>query len=77
MEVGNPSGGVAELFRNPHLRRVFIVNALLAVAWDLHSFFIPIYGAMIGLSALLFVLMLHWTVRTSLGLATQVGEVIS
>jgi MFS family permease len=45
------SGGVAVLFRNRHLRRVFIVNALLAVAWDLHSFFIPIYGATIGLSA--------------------------
>jgi len=44
-------GGVAALFRNRHLRRVFIVNALLAVAWDLHSFFIPIYGATIGLSA--------------------------
>jgi MFS family permease len=46
-----PSGGIAELFRNRHLRRVFIVNALLAVAWDLHSFFVPIYGATIGLSA--------------------------
>ena len=45
------AGGIAELFRNRHLRRVFIVNALLAVAWDLHSFFIPIYGATIGLSA--------------------------
>jgi MFS family permease len=44
-------GGIAVLFRNRHLRRVFIVNALLAVAWDLHSFFIPIYGATIGLSA--------------------------
>jgi MFS family permease len=46
-----PSGGIAELFRNPDLRRVFIVNALLSVAWDLHSFFVPIYGATIGLSA--------------------------
>jgi MFS family permease len=44
-------GGIVELFRNRHLRRVFIVNALLAVAWDLHSFFVPIYGATIGLSA--------------------------
>jgi predicted MFS family arabinose efflux permease len=51
VEAGGPSGGVAELFRNRHLRRVFVVNALLAVAWDLHSFFIPIYGATIGLSA--------------------------
>jgi len=51
VEHGSPSGGIAELFRNPHLRRVFIVNGLLSVAWDLHSFFIPIYGATIGLSA--------------------------
>ncbi|HXL83038.1 MAG TPA: MFS transporter, partial [Casimicrobiaceae bacterium] len=43
MAEDSPSGGIAELFRNRHLRRVFIVNALLAVAWDLHSFFIPIY----------------------------------
>lgn len=49
--TGASTGGIAELFRNRHLRRVFIVNALLAVAWDLHSFFIPIYGATIGLSA--------------------------
>jgi len=49
--AGSVSGGIAELFRNRHLRRVFIVNALLAVAWDLHSFFVPIYGATIGLSA--------------------------
>jgi MFS family permease len=51
MTAESPPGGIAELFRNRHLRRVFIVNALLAVAWDLHSFFIPIYGATIGLSA--------------------------
>jgi MFS family permease len=46
-----PSGGIAELFRNRRLRRVFAVNALFAVAWDLHTFFIPVYGARIGLSA--------------------------
>jgi predicted MFS family arabinose efflux permease len=46
-----PSGGIPELLRNPHLRRVFVVNALLSMAWDMHSFFIPIYGANIGLSA--------------------------
>jgi predicted MFS family arabinose efflux permease len=45
------SGGVIELFRNRRLRRVFTVNALLAVAWDLHTFFIPIYGARLELSA--------------------------
>ena len=40
-----------QLMRNPQLKRVFIVNALLSMAWDLHTFFIPIYGATIGLSA--------------------------
>ena len=45
------SGGVAELFRNPRLRRVFAINGITAVAWDLHTFFIPIYGARLGLSA--------------------------
>ena len=45
------SGGAIELLRNRHLRRVFIVNALLSMAWDLHTFFIPIYGAKLGLSA--------------------------
>ena len=39
------------LLGNPRLRRVFIINGLLSMAWDLHSFFIPIYGANIGLSA--------------------------
>jgi MFS family permease len=44
-------GGVMELLRSQRLRRVFAVNALFAVAWDLHAFFIPVYGARIGLSA--------------------------
>jgi len=43
-------GSVAALFRNRHMRQVFIVNALLSMAWDLHTFFIPIYGARLGLS---------------------------
>jgi MFS family permease len=45
------SGGVADLLHNRRMRRVFMVNGLLAMAWDLHTFFIPIYGARIGLSA--------------------------
>jgi MFS family permease len=44
-------GSVAAMFRNRQLRRVFVVNALLSVAWDLHTFFIPIYGAKLELSA--------------------------
>jgi MFS family permease len=46
-----PSGGIMQLMRNPQLKRVFIVNALLSMAWDLHTFFIPIYGARLELSA--------------------------
>jgi MFS family permease len=45
------ASGIAELFRSRPLRRVFIVNALLSMAWDLHAFFIPVYGAKLRLSA--------------------------
>ena len=44
-------GGVLALLRHRTLRRVFAINALLSLAWDLHSIFVPIYGAKIGLSA--------------------------
>ena len=44
-------GGVLELLREPELRRVFIVTGLLASAWDLFVFVMPIYGTSIGLSA--------------------------
>ena len=44
-------GGLLALLSDARLRRVFIINGLLSMAWDLHSFFIPIYGARIGLSA--------------------------
>jgi len=44
-------GAFVELLRHPTLRRVFAINALLAVAWDLHTVFVPIYGARLGLSA--------------------------
>jgi len=44
-------GGVRMLLRHKTLRRVFAINALLAVGWDLHMIFVPIYGASIGLSA--------------------------
>ena len=39
------------LLRHRTLRRVFAVNALLSLGWDLHTIFVPIYGAKIGLSA--------------------------
>jgi predicted MFS family arabinose efflux permease len=44
-------GGALELLRQPELRRVFIVTGLLASAWDLFVFVMPIYGTSIGLSA--------------------------
>lgn len=48
----NPAHGSAmELLRIPELRRVFIVTGLLASAWDLFVFVMPIYGTSIGLSA--------------------------
>jgi predicted MFS family arabinose efflux permease len=40
-----------ELVRQPELRRIFVVTALLASAWDLFVFVMPIYGTAIGLSA--------------------------
>jgi predicted MFS family arabinose efflux permease len=40
-----------ELLRNPELRRVFLVSGLLASAWDLFVFVMPIYGTSIGLNA--------------------------
>ena len=42
---------LAALLRHRTLRRVFAVNALLSLGWDLHTIFVPIYGAKIGLSA--------------------------
>ncbi len=40
-----------ELLRRPDLRRVFLVSGMLAAAWDLYAFVMPIYGNSIGLSA--------------------------
>lgn len=40
-----------ELLRSAELRRVFLVTGLLASAWDLFVFVMPIYGTSIGLSA--------------------------
>jgi MFS family permease len=44
-------GGVLALMRHRTLRRVFAINALFAAGWDLHTVFVPIYGARIGLTA--------------------------
>jgi MFS family permease len=44
-------GATLDLLRHPGLRRLFIINALFAMGWDLHTIFVPIYGSRIGLSA--------------------------
>ena len=44
-------GGMLDLLRHRPLRRLFIVNALFAMGWDLHTIFVPIYGSRVGLSA--------------------------
>jgi MFS family permease len=43
--------GVLALLRHRTLRYVFAINALLSLGWDLHTIFVPVYGAKIGLSA--------------------------
>ena len=45
------AGSVLELVTHRKLRRVFAVNVLLSMGWDLHTIVIPVYGAGIGLSA--------------------------
>ena len=46
-----PRRSALELLRDAELRRVFLVTGLLASAWDLFVFVMPIYGTSIGLSA--------------------------
>lgn len=46
-----PGRSVADLLRRRELRAVFIVSGLLAAAWDMFTFAIPIYCSHIGLSA--------------------------
>lgn len=45
------AGGALELLTHRKLRRAFVVNVLLAMAWDLNTIVIPVYGDSIGLSA--------------------------
>ena len=40
-----------DLIGNRTLLRVFVINGMTAVAWELHTLFVPIYGNSIGLSA--------------------------
>jgi len=45
------TGGALKLLTHRKLRRVFMINVLLAMAWDLNTIVIPVYGNSIGLSA--------------------------
>jgi MFS family permease len=45
------AGSAFDLVTHKKLRRVFAVNVLLSMGWDLHTIVIPVYGAGIGLSA--------------------------
>jgi MFS family permease len=47
----DPRHRVADLLRHRELRPVFITSALLAAAWDMFTFAIPVYGSSIELSA--------------------------
>ncbi|MCX7136257.1 MAG: MFS transporter [Proteobacteria bacterium] len=40
-----------DLLRIPPLRRMFIASGFLSGAWDLYTFYLPVYGHGVGLSA--------------------------
>jgi len=40
-----------DLIGHKELRRAFAINSLIAMAWELHTLFVPIYGQSIGLTA--------------------------
>ncbi len=42
---------VTDLLRIPALRRMFIASGFLSGAWDLYTFYLPVYGHGVGLSA--------------------------
>ena len=44
-------GSALALLGMTHLRRLFAINALFSLGWELQTIFIPIYGDSIGLSA--------------------------
>jgi predicted MFS family arabinose efflux permease len=46
-----PPRSAWDLMRDAKLRRVFIISGLVASAWDLFVFIMPIYGTSIGLKA--------------------------
>jgi MFS family permease len=49
--VAAAHGGSLELLRTPGLRRLLLVNWLVASSWDVHAFLVPIIGHERGFSA--------------------------
>ncbi len=47
----HPHARTLDLIADGNLRRVFLINGMIALAWELHTLFVPIYGNAIGLSA--------------------------
>lgn len=52
-EKAKANGGVRDLLAQPNLRRIVVVSGLVVAGVDLYTFFMPIYGHSIGLSATL------------------------
>ncbi len=50
-EEKKPGQSVRDLLRDPALRRIFVVSGFISAGWDLYSFYMPVYGHQIGLSA--------------------------
>ncbi len=44
-------GSALQLLRDHELRRIYVVGTLLASAWDLFTFVLPIHGSQLGFSA--------------------------
>jgi MFS family permease len=49
--AGTPARNAFDLLTHKGLRRVLIVNALVSMAWELLTVFVPLFGNSIGLSA--------------------------
>ena len=49
--ASHPGRRASDLIGHRELRRVYLINSLIAMAWELHTLFVPIYGHSIGLSA--------------------------
>jgi len=54
----HPLSRALDLVLHVELRRAFAINALMSMAWEIHTIFVPIYGNSIGLSASLIGLIL-------------------